>query len=511
MAIRMEKDPEQRPGRPGPGGGSGGGLLMKALPLILMFLIRRPKLLIPVLIVGAVWYFFLGGSEMLSGGSASPEYSFGAAFSEEEYYKAEVFEPLALGQGNRLPASVSLAQYAPKRMQQGRQGSCVGWAGAYAAHTILQAQATGKNPNEVAFSPAYLYNQIALQGCQGAYMQNALQAMVQNGAVPFRLFPYDERSCATAPRSNDLQTGRQFRIRGFNRLTYGERDFKPDIQGIKQHLAQGAPVVIGMMVGGSFMSRMVGQKVWRPGQADYAMQGYSGHAMCVVGYDDNLEGGAFQIMNSWGEDWGDRGIAWVRYRDFERFTKEAYGLYPAGKAGETADDTRMAVEFGLLDNATQKTIPLKQKEDIVFQTVRPIRKGDKFKVLIANTVECYVYVFAEEADGSSNVLFPYTDKHSPYCGITGTRLFPKDYSMTADQVGNKDRIAVVVSKQALDFRKLNTAINNSRQRSYSARLKEALGNQRIADAGFRAGQTVAFEAKTQEKNIVGTVIELDKQ
>ncbi len=510
----MEQDPVQGPNkgnRGGQSGSNGAGLLLKALPLLLIFIAKRPKLLIPVLLIGAVWYFFLGGDEMLSGGGASDSYSFGAALSEEEYYKADVFEPLALGQGNSLPMSVSLAKYAPRRMQQGRQGSCVGWASAYGARTILQAQATGQNPNDLAFSPAYLYNQIALEGCQGAYMQDAMQTMLQNGALPFRQFPYDERTCASEPRSNDIQAGRQFRIRGFNRLTYGERDYRPDIMGIKQHLAQGAPVVIGMMVGGSFMSRMVGQKVWYPGSADYAMQGYSGHAMCVVGYDDNLEGGAFQIMNSWGEDWGDRGMAWVRYRDFERFTKEAYGLYPMGKAEGKLDDTKMAVEFGLLDLATQKTIPLKQREDIIFQTQNPIRKGDKFKVLIANSIECYVYVFGQETDGSSYVLFPYTDKHSPYCGITGTRLFPKDYSMTADQVGNKDRIAIVVGKQALDFRKLNTAINNSRQREYSAKLKEALGNQRITNIGFQAGQTVAFEAQTQGKNVVGMVIEMDKR
>lgn len=518
MAIRMEKDPEQQPGRSGGGGntgggGAGGGLLLKALPLLLMFLIKRPKLLIPVLLIGGVWYFFLGGSEMLSGGGGgvTNQYSLGAALSEEEYYKAEVFEPLVLGQGNKMPASASLLKYVPKRMQQGRQGSCIGWASAYGARTILQAQATGSDPNAVAFSPAYLYNQIALSDCQGAYMQDAMQSMLQNGAVPFKEFPYDERTCAAEPRSNHIQLGRQYRIRGFNRLTYGERNFKPDIQGVKQHLAQGAPVVIGMMVGGTFMSRMVGQKVWYPTAADYAMQGYSGHAMCVIGYDDNLEGGAFHIMNSWGEEWGDRGNAWVRYGDFERFTKEAYGLHPMGKADSKADAGKMAVEFGLLDMGTQKTLQLKQREDIIFQTVRPIRKGDKFKVLIANSIECNVYVFGEEANGSSTVLFPYTDKHSPYCGITGTRLFPKDYSMTADEVGNKDRIAIVVSKQALDFRKLNTAINSSRQRSYAEKLKEALGNQRITNVSFRAGQTVTFEAQTQDKNVVGTVIELDKQ
>ena len=54
------------------------------------------------------------------------------------------------------------------------------------------------------------------------------------------------------------------------------------------------------------------------------------------------------------------------------------------------------------------------------------------------------YLFGEETDGSSYVLFPYTEKHSPYCGITGTRLFPSDHSLEADDVGTVDVMAVVV-------------------------------------------------------------------
>ena len=71
-------------------------------------------------------------------------------------------------------ASVSLREYAPERLNQGRQGSCVGWSSAYAARTILHSRATGQDPNSVTFSPSYLYNQIALSGCQGAYINEAM-------------------------------------------------------------------------------------------------------------------------------------------------------------------------------------------------------------------------------------------------------------------------------------------------------------------------------------------------
>lgn len=515
MPVRMEKDP-QRPSQGGSGGGGMGGL-MKILPFILLFLFKRPKLLIPLLLIGAVWYFFFGGQEMLSGGAVQDNYevdieqfSLGASLSEERFDQAQVFEPLAYGVGeNRLPAQVSLSQYAPRRLHQGNQGSCVGWASAYAARTILHARATNTDPNQLAFSPAYLYNQIRLSGCEGAYMLDAMKTMYENGAMPFQQFGYDDSDCSRVPNSQELASGRQYRIKGYNRLTVGASDYKPDILAIKQNLAQGAPVVIGMMVGGSFMSGMLGRDTWRPTQSDYSMRGFGGHAMCVIGYDDNKEGGSFQIMNSWSEDWGNRGIAWVRYRDFEHFTKEAYGLYPMGSTN-AQDANKMQVKFGLLDLASQGTIALSQKDDVTFKTVKPLKKGDKFKVLIANSIECYVYVFGQETNGTSYVLFPYTEKHSPYCGIVGTRLFPKDYSMTLDEVGNKDFIAIVISKKELDYKALNSAITSSRQQGYANKVKDALSNRRITNVKFQAGSTVAFDATTDGKEAVGMVIEIDK-
>ncbi|MFN7115206.1 MAG: C1 family peptidase [Saprospiraceae bacterium] len=517
MPVRMEKDP-QRPNRGGGGSGGGMGGLIQILPFILMFLIRRPKLLIPLLLIGAAWYFFFGGQQMLSGGGANYDnydvendpFSMGAALSEERFDQAQVFEPLTYGAGeNRLPERVTLEKYAPQRLHQGNQGSCVGWASAYAARTILQARASGQNPNQLSFSPSYLYNQIRLSGCEGAYMLDAMKAMSQNGAMPFQQFGYDDSDCSRVPNSQEMERGRQYRIKGYNRLTVGADDHTPDILAIKQNLAQGAPVVVGMMVGGSFMSGMLGKEVWRPTQSDYSMRGYGGHAMCVIGYDDNKDGGAFQLMNSWSEDWGNRGLAWVRYRDFEHFTKEAYGLYPMGSADQQNAD-KMQVKFGLLDQASQSLLTLTQKDEMTFKTVKPLKKGDKFKVAITNSIECYTYVFGQETDGTSYVLFPYTEQHSPYCGIVGTRVFPKDYSMVLDQTGNKDYIAILVSKKELDYQSLNKAITASRQQGYANKVREALGNRRITNIKFQTGNAVEFNATTDGKEAVAMVIEIDK-
>lgn len=523
MPIRIEPDSPKDPRRNQPRDprrqDGGGGGLGKLLPFILLFVFKKPKLLIPILLVGAVWYFFFGGSAMFSGGDSQDyqgediQFSFGASFDQEKYDATEVFEPLSYGSNqNQMPSSFSLLQYAPPRRHQGRQGSCVGWASAYAARTILEARATGKSANSTAFSPSFLYNQIALPNCQGAYMKDAMQSMHRNGSIPFSQFAYNERTCSTNPGRNLLQQAQNYRIKGYNRLTLGGNNYRPDMQAIKQHLAQGAPVVIGMQVGGTFMSRMVAQDVWRPTQRDYGLRGFSGHAMCVIGYDDRKAGGAFQIMNSWGERWGNRGVAWVSYKDFDYFVKEAYGIYPMGKSPKYAPN-KLAVKFGLVDNNSQSLIRLAQTDsrNNVFRTRSPIRKGDRFKVAITNSIECYIYVFGEETDGSSYVLFPYTRKHSPYCGITGTRVFPREESLVADNLGNKDRIAIVVSKKEIDYDRVNQMINNSRQRTYAAKLKEVLGSEQIPNVNFEAGEAIEFITDTKGKNVVGVVLEIDKR
>jgi hypothetical protein len=526
MPIRIIQDQDRSSDDNYPGGGGGGGGQMPGginpgcFAALLPFLLRKPKLLIAVVIIGALFYF-LGGtkscSSLLSPSDGSA-FSMGGVLDQKVYDKAEVFEPLADNVKNPLPERVSLEAYAPQRKNQGSQGSCVAWSSAYAARSIMYARESGKDPSQNAFSPAFLYNQIGLDGCQGSYIIRAMEFMQNKGAVPLSQFPYNENDCSTQPDQYQLQSAEQFRTKGFNRLSKSGEDYKVDMLAVKQNLAQGAPVVIGMMVGGSFMQPMLGQKVWIPGNDDYNMMGFGGHAICVIGYDDYLEGGAFQIMNSWGPEWGENGLAWVRYKDFEFFVKEAYGLYPMGTS-QKLDDTKLKAGFGLAiyDDKSGNirdlpTVPLKFKGGITYATQTPIAKGTTFKIEVTNSVECYTYVFGQETDGSSYVLFPYTKKHSPYCGITGTRLFPKDHSLQVDQTGNKDFMAIVVTKKPVDYNLLNTAITASHASTYAGKLQEALRDQLIENVKFgEEGNNMAFEGLLNGRNAVALVIEIDKQ
>jgi C1A family cysteine protease len=521
MAIRMVKDenqPQQQRKLPGRGGGNAGGgggnIITMLLPLLIGLFRKNPKTGFLVLLIGAgVMYFMSRNSGGGSVADITNLFNTGASFNAAQYDETEVFEPpITDNTKNPLPESVSLLQYAPDRKNQGSQGSCVGWGSAYAARTILESQRTGRDPDQIAFSPAYLYNQIGLEGCQGAYINNAMDVMKQQGLITLREFPYNDQDCSKQPSSTQKQQAGQYKMTGFNRLTQGDKsgvgNEKIDMVAIKQNLAQGAPVVIGMMVGGSFMQPMMGKDVWIPTENDLSQSGFGGHCMCVIGYDDNKEGGAFQIMNSWGSDWGKDGVAWVPYNVFEAFVVEAYGVYPMGNVDKPTGNA-LNIEFGLVDNASKRNIALTQKGNGIFVTQSPVKKGTQFKVEVTNTNECYTYVFASDENNQCAVLFPYTEKHSPYCGITGTRLFPKDYSMEVDNIGNRDYMAIVVTKTPIDYKALNTLINKQ-SGSYEQKIRAALGNKLKSNLKYVQGETIGFNTNLSGEEAVLMVIEVEK-
>ncbi len=505
-------------------GGGGGGLGGSLLPLLLGFLIKRPKLLLVAALLFGLYYFFgkgcapAGGQNMIS---QLANFTTGADFNPALYDSVAIFEPLADNTRQPLPERVSLEQFAPTAGDQGQQGSCVAWASAYAARTIVQAQATKADPNSTRFSPSFLYNQIKIpnSGCQGSYIERAMQAMQSGGALPFSKFAYNDQSCDRMPDAEQRQQAMPFRIKGYQRLTQGDtQKDEVDMLAMKQQLAQGSPCVIGMMVGGSFMQNMEGREKWEPQQSDYQMAGFGGHAMCVMGYDDYKFGneGGFLLQNSWTPQWGKNGRAWVRYGDFAYFCKEAYAVYPQGE-GVDVKPTEFDIRFGLalVDAKGQVSGPhiaLKHEEGRVFRTVTPIRKGDRFKVEVTNNSECYTYVFGQETDGSTYVLFPYTPKHSPYCGITGTRVFPRDQSLTADEVGNMDVMAIVVANQPLDFPKINEAMKANPAKGMDAKLAAVLGDELTGANAPTYSEGETFGAKVAaQKNALAIVLEIEKK
>ena len=229
-----------------------------------------------------------------------------------------------------LPSSVDLSSDMPPIGNQGRQGSCVGWATGYAMKSYHEkverkwsygdhVQERGGSGEHI-FSPAYIYNQINRGRDVGSNPMDALQLLQKKGAAPWKTMPYRDNDFRSSPPAGADTEARNYRIEKFSTLD------QTNSSAIKSQLAAKRVVFIGVKVYDNFYK--LGNNVYDQGQG--AMRG--GHAILLVGYDDSKRSplgdvGAFKIFNSWGPGWGTNGYGWVSYKGMARVGLGAFAIY----------------------------------------------------------------------------------------------------------------------------------------------------------------------------------------
>ncbi len=247
-----------------------------------------------------------------------------------------LFERSEFGFGENLPDSVSWRQFAPYPGNQGNYSTCVGWSSGYCAMTTLHAkQFNLKNRNVItamAMCPYTVYNGIKNKydsRCQeGTMLSDAGNFLTLSGTKRFHL---NESSCGTT--SEDDKKISLYKAADFTGLwEWGlyldETTSSPTekVEKTKSALADGHIVVIGMGISTSFMENINSKGVWEKSKDELENMVVGGHAMCVLGYDDNRYGGTFEVQNSWGQDWGDGGYVYLSYEDFGEYVMQAIAL-----------------------------------------------------------------------------------------------------------------------------------------------------------------------------------------
>ena len=266
----------------------------------------------------------------------------GIKFDDNIYSKLEGWETNELGFSQTLPTSYSLRKYCPKPGNQGDAGSCVGWANAYAAMSIIYNIKFGLDSaitkrTQLAFDPNFIYSLIYLEDendCSvGTHSSMALDTLHHYGCKR-KILPKITK-CNSKIGNKSKYFARGFKISNFYSVPpdffNNSVDLTDKVNMLKEKIAENNPLVIGASTFGSIDD--VGLKssgLW-DSYSNETNQG--GHAMCVVGYDDTKFGGAFEVMNSWGDDWGDDGFLWIKYDDFVRkvnrvFLIETYETTP---------------------------------------------------------------------------------------------------------------------------------------------------------------------------------------
>lgn len=203
-----------------------------------------------------------------------------------------------------LPDRVDLSDLFPMAGNQGAQGSCTAWSVSYGLRSFYRNVETQSRPAR-GLSPGFVYNQLKTNRgdcAEPIRISDALKFLEKRGTVAFDEFPYSENACTDIPDPGLQSLAQENRIDGWRRLQHERLD---DIKG---QLANGNPVVIGMLVDGALVDLKKGdiydEQVF--GNPEFI------HAMVLVGYDERKR--AFRVFNSWGTEWADNGLGWLSYR-----------------------------------------------------------------------------------------------------------------------------------------------------------------------------------------------------
>lgn len=267
------------------------------------------------------------GSSVDAAGKKLSRYALGARLTERRVVDDE--------QGYRtaaaLPPSADLRAQCSPVANQGGIGACTGFAIASGLDEFL-AKKAGR---ATTLSPAFVYYQERkLQGNAdmtedtGATIETGMKVLEAFGTCPEADMPFlplaqhkdpgkIKKFLGTAPTASAVQDALQFKIEGFRSfITSDPGKLTPvkvqTMSAIRRSLANGMPVVAGMIVFQSMMS----DEVKRTGNVPLpdvqnGDKPVGGHAVMIVGYDQARA--HFIVRNSWSASWGDKGYFYLPY------------------------------------------------------------------------------------------------------------------------------------------------------------------------------------------------------
>jgi len=277
------------------------------------------------------------------------------------------FQEIETNTRSYYPSSYSLDRYTPYVLHQGESGMCVAYALAN-CRTIIYAKnrnLSGKDEiSDNSFSPFFLYYQVKGKNdnkCElGLSPADALMSIMDGGIAQIYDVEYpdywpftNKQLCTYYPPSysTDKNNASRYKIdepRTFNEgLSTSEK-----ISALKYEISSGNPIFFGMDPFPGSLWASIGVNTWNPEssvqcmgvtQTEYQcerqvkydgycyqhknqIEGVMGHAMVIIAYDNDMYGGAFQILNSYGTGWGNNGKIWIRYNDVIKYSVLFYSI-----------------------------------------------------------------------------------------------------------------------------------------------------------------------------------------
>ena len=216
-----------------------------------------------------------------------------------------------------FPTSFDLSPLMPPVTSQKNQKSAVAFATTYYLKSFqekIQHNYEYLSDDEL-MSPSFVYNQaVTNNSCdQPIAVEDALHILKEKGTNTLAEFPYTEYSCDAQPTAEQLELAAINKIASYHNVLNNSLNVST-IEILKTLLTQNTPIIIGLKIDAKFKSATP-----KNSNGIYIYNhkeniGNLKHCMLIVGYDDTLN--AFKVINSWGQDWGNEGYAYVNYHFF---------------------------------------------------------------------------------------------------------------------------------------------------------------------------------------------------
>jgi len=292
----------------------------------------------------------------------------------EKFDSYDQYQPFTGQKSSLLKSTIDLRSFCPSILNQGNTGACASYATAYGALTIghaIQNQITSKTLlDKLAFSPSFLYNQILKENDECTQPTDLLDYidLLKNIGVCFNSdFPNSE-NCKLKPDTSHYKKALNFKIDHGAVLFKSSRNDTFKIGTIKNFLNDSIPVVAVIQVYDTFYEAT--KPFWKKGKYDNYLGGH--HVVVVIGYDETT--GSFDIMNSWGDQWGDKGFIKIPFLDFVSICPSALVIEP----GRSQLD-----EYLTLDNHKNNT---SVDEELLYTILKRTRNQQKY---VRNKFEIY--------------------------------------------------------------------------------------------------------------------------
>ncbi len=362
----------------------------------------------------------------------------------------------------------------------------------------------------------------------GAKIEPALKVLTDTGDV---LLSANIPPCIAVTNNMNNIAAKNYTIKAYSSITnvFG-RINKNEVIAIKKSITDNNPIIFSLKCYSSLFN--VGKDgVWKMSDNDTLI---SDHAVCIVGYDDNKFGGAFEIMNSWGPSWGNNGFFWLTYDQVIQYGSYALEMMDredaAGNVSRGLDPPQLKgnLDFVLVNdygdevgtmpvlrtaiNSNSSAVTDDSKADFSNYTLTDSYSGGtEFKIKFTTNAPAFVYIFSVDNNKVVSRLFPYADNVSPAINSTNATIyFPLDnkhYTLNAD--AERDKICILYSKTAIDFNDLKTKILNSSSGIYET-IKGLFTNQIIPvkNINFKNDQ-VSFTTPAGEQQLVCVFVDMN--